>query len=490
MTRFSRVLALFCLAAAILPPRAARAQVAFTPEGAVLQSSAAAQAVVSAGGVFRMYFVRDGLQVLSSTSTDQATWSLESGVRLGTGALAELDAASITACGILPLTAPAGSLRMFYVGVSTAGTHSLLSATSTDGLSWSKEAGVRLRAPAGSDFMDSPRPFRMNGSLTRLFYVADSSGAQNPSNYRIFSASSTDDGLTLGEEGVVLSAEPAFQVSVASLTDARTRLYYSAPVSGSTVPVRVLSAISANGLLFSKESGVRLSTSASFATLTHPVVVRSTESFRWRMFSSYTPAGSTVPYASSALTLSPAVVGVTPSLVLNSQSTAGFVVAGEIFSPSPTLAFTLGTDTMTLFGLGPLSDISISASADPLGRNPGLWTLIVTNQDGQQGALSNALRVDTPPGNVTVLDNLFRPLLGGRALITVRTFDPGRVTLKLYTVSGSLVATLFDQDAPAGTTTVAWNGRTALGNAVASGLYLLRARGPKLDSVEKIVVIK
>ncbi len=74
--------------------------------------------------------------------------------------------------------------------------------------------------------------------------------------------------------------------------------------------------------------------------------------------------------------------------------------------------------------------------------------------------------------------------------IAANTFNDGRLTVRLYTLKGAPVATLLDTYAQAGTTTVFWDGKTALGNTVASGVYLLRVIGQKIDVKEKIVVIK
>jgi hypothetical protein len=319
--------------------------------------------------------------------------------------------------------------------------------------------------------------------------VADSSGANNPSNYRIFSASSSDEGLTLSSEGQVLTSQ-AFQVSVTTLTDDRTRLYYSSVVGVSTTPSQILSAISTNGLLFTEESGVRLSTNASNVALTYPVVVRSTESFRWRMFSSYTSASSTIPYASSALTLFPEPTSLDPKTMLKSQTSASFTLTGEIFSPSPSVTFTIGSDTMTAFDLSRVDDTKITGTINPFGKSLGHWDAVVTNADSRPGTLARALLIEIAPGSVSILDNLFRPLKGETAKITATVFGAGRLTLKLYTIQGGSVATIFDQDVQEGSHVVSWNGTTALGNTVASGVYLLKANGPKLDTIEKIVVIK
>jgi len=478
----SALCALFLLSAP------ARAVIPFTAENTLILSSVTAQDVQPTAAGFRMYVTSNGFTVLSATSTDQVSWSLESGVRLSTGT-SGLDVSSITALGTVYLsTNAADGLRMYYVGISAAGAYSVLSATSTDGLSWSKEAGTRLQRNSGAAFLDSPRALRVSSTLVRLFYVADNAGTNVPANYRVFSATATD-GLNFTDEGAVLSADQAFQVCVTTLTDGRTRAYFSAPdVAGSTTPARVLSAISSNGTIFSKESGVRISTAS--AALTYPVVVRSTDSYRWRMFSSFVNTGSTTPFVSSAKTLTPVPRTMSPSTVLKSQSGLPFTVTGEIFSPSPAVSFYLGTDTITATGVARADDLTITGTIDPFNRVTGMRNLVVTNADGTNGTLVNGVLVDIAPGTVNAVDNLFRPLHGQSCTITVQIFDASNVTIRVYTSAGGLVTTLFDGPLPEGSTSFHWDGRTAAGHVVASGVYILRTRGPKLDDTQKIVVIK
>jgi hypothetical protein len=467
----------------------AGARITFSEESAVLFSSMVVQDVIPAPGGYRMYLSSDGVRILSATSPDQVTWTIEAGVRLSTSPAAGIDSSSITACGVMLSTNPADGYRMFYVGVSSVGYYSILSATSSDGLVWNKEPGIRLQNHDGPGFLDSPRPFTLGPSGMRLFYVSDSAGTNNPSNYRIASASSTDGGVSLDAEGQTL-ADPAYQVSVTTLTDGRTRIYYSAPLAPGTTSCQVLSAISSNGLTFEKEDGVRLSTSPALASLTHPVVVRSTESFRWRMYSTYTPGGSTIAYTSHALTLTPLVLTMSPSVMFKSASDVPFVLTGEIFSPSPAITFTIGSDTLTATGVAAPSDLRLTGILSPNGKAMGYWDAVVTNPDGDGGTLVKALLLDVPEGVVSILDNLFRPLKGGTAKITTQFFTGGRVVIKLFTVDGGLVTTLLDQDLPEGTYITPWDGRSAAGNVVASGVYLLSVQGPKIKTVEKIVVIK
>ena len=469
----------------------ASAVIAFTDQSQVLFSSQVVQTMLpKAGGGYRVYLTSGGVRVLSATSTDLVTWTLEAGVRLSTADTAGVDSSSITSCGVHISTQAGDPYRMYYVGVSSVGYYRILSATSTDGLAWYKESGTRLEVGSGQGFLDSPRPIRVDTAGMRLFYVADSLGGNTPANYRIYSASSTDGGVTLSTEGARLASDQAFQVAVTTLTDGRTRIYYSAPLTGQTTASQVLSAIATDGLSFSKESGARFSTSSASASLTYPVVVRSTEPYRWRMYCAFTPGGSTLPAAGHALAATPVILTMTPATALKTETNVPFTMTGEVFAPAPAVTFNLGASTMTATGVAASSDLQLTGNLNPFNRQTGRYNATVTNPGDFIATMTWALELKVPPGTMSILDNLFRPLKGGSARITVTTYESGRVTLRLYTSDGGLVATLLDTEMPAGDTVVAWDGKTFVGNTVASGVYLLSARAPGLETIEKIVVIK
>lgn len=480
------------LLAGLALARPASAQPVLTAHGGTIFSSAAAQEVATTTGTdaYQMFLVRDGYQILSATSPDMASWSLQSGVRLSTSPdVAALDYSSITSCGVIASTATNGFQRLYYVGISSAGFYAIASATSTDGLDWGKETGFSpIRVSNGRGFLNSPKPLVVSSSVRRLFYVADSAGGNTPSNYRIYSASSTDGGLTWTAEGQVLS-DQAYAVSPVTLTDGRFRLYYTSYSGAVSTPTLLLSAISADGRTFTKESGTSLSTTAP-SGLWDVAVVRSTESFRWRLYSTYNDSISSVPFVSSATTLTPYITSVSPAMVFKNAGPTAFTLNGEVLSPNLAIAFNQATSTIAWTSVSRTNDLQASGTADPTGRALGNWNAVVTNADGRQGTGLNVLLIDVPPGSVTITDNLFRPTQGGRASIALQVFDTGRATARLYTIDGAFIATLFDGVISDPGTTFTWNGTNGAGATVASGVYLLKVKGPKINSTEKIVVIK
>lgn len=104
--------------------------------------------------------------------------------------------------------------------------------------------------------------------------------------------------------------------------------------------------------------------------------------------------------------------------------------------------------------------------------------------------LSNPINLTASQTALTAYNNLFNPLRGEKATIKYSVASPGRLTLKLYTITGTHVLTLFDDLVPPGKGSIDWNGRNFAGSTVASGVYIVRARGPALDKTQKIVILK
>lgn len=68
--------------------------------------------------------------------------------------------------------------------------------------------------------------------------------------------------------------------------------------------------------------------------------------------------------------------------------------------------------------------------------------------------------------------------------------DGGRVTLRVYSIDGSLVTTLIDEDRDAGPGTVIWDGVDRNGRRVASGVYLYRISAVGETVTKKMVLLK
>jgi hypothetical protein len=67
---------------------------------------------------------------------------------------------------------------------------------------------------------------------------------------------------------------------------------------------------------------------------------------------------------------------------------------------------------------------------------------------------------------------------------------PARASLSIYTVGGRKVATLVDQDLPAGRHAAVWDGRDSSGHEVAAGVYFYRLEAGADVGIRKLLVIK
>jgi Zn-dependent metalloprotease len=105
--------------------------------------------------------------------------------------------------------------------------------------------------------------------------------------------------------------------------------------------------------------------------------------------------------------------------------------------------------------------------------------------------VSNSVNLsDNSQSTLTAYNNRFNPLTGQKATVKYAVASPGQVTLKIYTITGRYVYTLFDQSVAAGMGSVDWGGQNSAGSTVASGIYVVRAVGPGLNTTQKIAVIK
>ena len=75
-------------------------------------------------------------------------------------------------------------------------------------------------------------------------------------------------------------------------------------------------------------------------------------------------------------------------------------------------------------------------------------------------------------------------------ILTYRLPAAGEVSLRVYNVSGELVRTLVAGELAAGEHTSLWDGRTNRGQAVSSGVYLVRLRAGGRDATQKIQLVK
>lgn len=104
--------------------------------------------------------------------------------------------------------------------------------------------------------------------------------------------------------------------------------------------------------------------------------------------------------------------------------------------------------------------------------------------------MSNPINLTAQLAELTAYNNVFNPARGQKTTIKYSTLEPGRVVIKLYTVTGTYISTLVDADMPAGRGTLDWDGRNLSGSVVASGIYLLRIDAPGIHKTQKVAIVK
>ena len=186
-------------------------------------------------------------RILSATSTDAVTWTPEPGVRLSAPEGGAGDG-RVVSPEVVP-TQTAGQLRMYFECCTGPGVaSSIRSAVSDDGgLTWTAEPWACLE---GGGSYNAPRVLPLEDGHWRLYCGARGTG--------IISAISDDGGRTFEREpGVRLAPSnpydemTAFAPEVLRIAGAGYRMYYA----GYGAPNRayVLSAVSMDGLVWHKE---------------------------------------------------------------------------------------------------------------------------------------------------------------------------------------------------------------------------------------------
>jgi len=94
-------------------------------------------------------------------------------------------------------------------------------------------------------------------------------------------------------------------------------------------------------------------------------------------------------------------------------------------------------------------------------------------------------------GGVTVLNNVINSDNREVCYIRYNLVRPGRVTIQVYTLDGTLVKSLRRNEyRGTGEYTDAWDGTNNGGRPVARGMYFVRVVGPDIDEIRKIMVVR
>jgi predicted GH43/DUF377 family glycosyl hydrolase len=219
-------------------------------------------------GGYRMYYCAGSLErkdqgvvgyIVSARSTDGTTWSKEAGIRVDAHAP---DAEEWAVCPDV-VALPDGGYRIYFQARSAAGRHTILSSFSQDGLHWMREPGIRF-ADADSQF-GSPRVLPLEDGRFRLYcheYPLPFRTGVDAGNH-IISAISSNGREFAREAGVRIEQERelesycVYAPEVLRLGDGTYRMYY-AGWSGEPLEGRIFSATSQDGLNWKKDEGICL----------------------------------------------------------------------------------------------------------------------------------------------------------------------------------------------------------------------------------------
>jgi len=250
-------------------------------------------------GGFRLYWTQSGpgrdygptpAVILSAFSEDGSRWEPEPGIRLGPHGP---DALVRVVCpDVIPL--PGGGYRMYFEGQPDGRASVILSARSDGGLAWTPEPGVRF---GGSRRYGSPRCLYVSDETSaavrfRLYFHSYSHPlrmAPDAGNH-IVSAVSADGLAFTAEEGVRIGQEGPLQTfavyapEVVRVADSGFRMYYAGwqidPVRG-----RIFSAWSSDGVAWVRDPQVNLEFGGRYDAekCSEPCVIRLPDG-RYRMF--------------------------------------------------------------------------------------------------------------------------------------------------------------------------------------------------------------
>lgn len=167
-------------------------------------------------------------------------------------------------------------------------------------------------------------------------------------------------------------------------------------------------------------------------------------------------------------------------------------VAGSYLS-HVTSAFNAGTGNLDAYGRRQISG-RVKLQPGFAARYPGFGTVYLEvfgrNHLGHVLSLgvSNALNLTANRSEVTAYNNIIAE--GGAAILKYEVLSSGNLSVKVYTQAGSLVKTVYDGSVPAGKGTLEWDGTNSSGGKAASGIYFVKTKGPGVDKVVKIAVIR
>jgi hypothetical protein len=121
---------------------------------------------------------------------------------------------------------------------------------------------------------------------------------------------------------------------------------------------------------------------------------------------------------------------------------------------------------------------------------PNIWALSSAHSGLLKFETNVATSVEEVPVYSSRLFHNYPNPFNPNTVIRYEVAVPGRVTIKVYDVTGRLMQTLYDGLRSQGRFEAKWDGRNEAGRRVASGVYFCRMQSPGYAQTHKMVLIK
>ena len=191
-------------------------------------------------GQYRMFYPGEG-GIASSISSDGLAFTAEAGTRVDMGSGSDYDANGAKDPDIV---VEDGYYRMYYTAVGSDDKHRVMSAISTDGMTFTKEAGARIDYSASYDQLaDVQSAVKISDNNYKMYFVCDWYGGNS-----LKGATSTDG---LSWEVVSLSgfSDNCMDPEVVLDGSGNLVMFFAAPrTTGGPEPMDIYKAASADGL--------------------------------------------------------------------------------------------------------------------------------------------------------------------------------------------------------------------------------------------------
>lgn len=189
----------------------------------------------------------------------------------------------------------------------------------------------------------------------------------------------------------------------------------------------------------------------------------------------------TLPSAFKVIAVAPTVSAITPNKGLNNALVEITDLAGKDFrsGASVKLAKTGESDILaTNVAVG--SSTKITCRFDLTGKTPGVWDVVVTNDDGLSGTLASAFKIESPVLEIVKPavseKNPFNPDKGPTIISYTLSKDVA-MTVYIFNIRGERIweyrATAGSEGGQVGENKVLWDGITAFREKASAGVYLV-----------------